>query len=219
MVNELIALINNLNDPTLTEFYDVDVSGLDKFVNPETDLLSFIMLSNARNQGLDTVFVDEEKFYNRSFQRIRGDLLDGTGPFNRAWYIEFELSPVLLHGKTFSLNDYSEPMGFGVMLDTANLINTIVKYYLKDTDIDDYVGWQSKGVGTVQQLADYINKMLTTPNPVRKKESKRFAISDLYWILGSVVAVLIGIGYGLYYICKPIIWLFRKINYWLHKPL
>lgn len=180
MVNDLIALINDLDDPTLTELYDVDVSGLDKFVKPETDLLSLIMLSKARNQGLDTVFVDEEKFYNRSFQRISGDLLDGTGSFDGAWYIEFELSLVLLHDKSFSLMDHSESMGYGVMLQTANLINTIIEHYRKDADIDDYVGWQTKGVGTVQQLADYINKMLTTPQPIREKQSKRFSFSDLY---------------------------------------
>jgi len=219
-VNELIALINDLDNPTLIEFFDVDVSGLDKFVKPETDILSLIMLSKARSQGLDTVFVDQEKFFNRSFQLISGDLLDGTGPFDSAWYIEFELSPVLLHDKSFSLMDLSESMGYGVMIDTANLINTIVKHYLKDTDINDYVGWQSKGIGTVQELADYINKMLTTPaEPIRKKQSKRFSFSDLYWILGAAVALLIGIGYGIYYMGKPAVWLFRKINYWLHRPI
>jgi hypothetical protein len=219
MVNDLIALINDLDDPTLTEFFDVDVSGLDRFVKPETDLLSLIMLAKARNQGLDTVFVDEERFFDRSFTRIKGNLVDGTGPFDGAFYIEFELAPVLLHDKTFILNDYSESMGFGVMLDTANFLNAMVGHYMKDTDIDDYVGWQGKGVGTVLQLADYINKMLTMPAPISKKQSKRFSFSDLYWILGAVVALLVGIGYGIYYICKPVVWLFRKINHWLHKPI
>jgi len=218
-VNDLIALINELDNPTLTEFFDVDVGGLDKFVKPETDLLSLIMLSKARNQGLDTVFVDEEKFYNRSFHRISGDLLDGTGPFDGAWYIEFELSPVLLHRKSFSLIDHSESMGYGVMIDTANLINELVDHYVNGTEKYDYVDWESKGVATVQQLADYINKMLTTPQPIREKKSTRFSFNDLYWILGAIVALLIGIGYGIYYICKPVAWLFRKINYWLHKPI
>ena len=163
-VNDLIALINDLEDPTLTEFFDVDVSGLDKFVKPDTDLLSLIMLSKARNQGLDTVFVHDEKFFDGSFKRISGDLFDGTGPFNGAWYIEFELAPVLLHGKTFSLIDHSESTGFGVMLDTFNLIHGLISHYMKAADKVDYGDWQSEGVETVQQLADYINKILNVPD-------------------------------------------------------
>jgi hypothetical protein len=211
-VNELIALINNLDDPTLIEFFDVDVSGLNKFVKPETDLLSLIMLSKARNQGLDTVFVDEEKFFNRSYHRISGDLLDGTGPFDGAWYIEFELSPVLLHGKSFSLIDHSESMGYGVMIDTANLINELVDHYVKGTGKYDYVDWQSKGVVTVQQLADYINKILTSPetnetDPVSK--SLRRHGSNLLWTL------IFYIGTVFYYATKPFIWLYRNIKRWL----
>jgi hypothetical protein len=215
-VNELIALINNLDDPTLIEFFDVDVSGLNKFVKPETDLLSLIMLSKARNQGLDTVFVDEEKFFNRSYHRISGDLLDGTGPFDGAWYIEFELSPVLLHGKSFSLIDHSESMGYGAMIDTANLINELVDHYVKGTGKYDYVDWQGKGVVTVQQLADYINKILTSPetnetDPVSK--SLRRHGSNLLWTL------IFYIGTVFYYAIKPFIWLYRNIKRWLNKPL
>jgi len=215
-VNELIALINELDNPTLTEFFDVDVAGLDKFVKPETDFLSLIMLSKARNQGLDTVFVDEEKFYNRSFHSISGDLLDGTGPFDGAWYIQFELSPVLLHGKSFSLIDHSESMGYGVMIDTANLINELVDHYVKGTGKYDYVDWQSKGVVTVQQLADYINKILTSPEPDKNDPiTKRL----LHGGIGLLWTIVYWIGTGIYYVFKPIIWVFRKINHWLHKPL
>jgi hypothetical protein len=216
MVNDLIALINDLDDPTLTEFYDVNVAGLNKYVKPETDLLSLIMLSKARNQGLDIVFVDDEKFFNRSFQQISGDLLDGTGPFDGAWYIEFKLAPVLLHGKSFSLMDHSESMGFGVMIDTAKFINAVVDHYVNGADKFDYVDWQSNGVQNIQQLADYINKLLTSPEPKKTESSSKMfrrGGSNLLWTL------VFYIGTVIYYAFKPFVWLYRHVKRWLHKPL
>lgn len=218
-VNNLITLINDLDNPTLTDFFDVDVEGLDKYVKPETNILSLVMLAKARNQGLDTVFVDDEKFFDRSFNRISGDLLDGTGPFEGAWYIEFELAPVLLHGKTFSLRDHSESMGFGVMIDTGNFINELINHYLKDTDKVDYGNWQSEGVETVQQLADYINRMLTVPEPMKSRLSKWLYRNGISSVSEVLFTLLIAIGIGVYYIFKPIIWFFRYINYLLNKPL
>jgi hypothetical protein len=159
VVEELIALINDLDNPTLTEFFDIDVGGLNKFVKPETNLLSLVMLSKAKQQGLDTVFVDDEKFFDGSFTRIRGDLLDGTGPFDGAWYIEFELAPVLLYGKTFSIIDHSESMGYGVTIDTYNLTQELIQHYMNTSNKVDYGDWQMEAVETVQQLADYIDKM------------------------------------------------------------
>jgi hypothetical protein len=55
---ELINLINGQDNPVLTEFFNIDVRGLDKFVKPETDILSLVVGESKR---LEIVFVDEEK--------------------------------------------------------------------------------------------------------------------------------------------------------------
>lgn len=214
--DDLIALINYHDNPTLTEFFQIDVMGLDKYVKPETDILSLIMLSKARNQGLDIVFVDDDKFFDGSFKRIVGELLNGTGPFEGAFYIEFELSPVLLHGKNFSLIDHSESMGFGVNLESANLTNELINHYLKDTGKVDYGDWQSEDVETVQQLADYINRMLTTSEPKEPWHSKLPSLSDISLYLIIVVFL---IGFVIYFIFKNINRLYQYINYWLNKPI
>jgi len=214
--NDLIALINNLDSPVLTEFFNVDVRGLYKYVKAETDILSLVMLAKARNQGLDVVFVDDDKFFDGSFKRIKGELLNGTGPFDGAWYIEFELAPVLLHGQTFSLVDHSESMGYGVTIDTANLINELINHYLKDTGKVDQRNWQDEGVETVQQLTDYINRMLTVPQPKEPWYSKLPSLTDIgVYLIGSVVLI----GAGIYYVLKYAIRFFRYISYLLNKPL
>lgn len=46
---ELIEVINNRDNPVLTEFFDIDVRGLNKFVKPETDILHW---SCWRRQGI-----------------------------------------------------------------------------------------------------------------------------------------------------------------------
>jgi len=214
--DDLIALINNLNRVVLTDFLDVDVSGLDKYVKPETDILSLVMLAKARNQGLDVVFVDDDRFFDGSFKRIKGELLNGTGPFDGAWYIEYELAPVLLHGQTFSLRDHSESMGYGVTIDTANLINELINRYLKDTGKVDHRNWQDEGVETIQQLTDYINRMLTVPQPKVPWHSKLPSLSDVgVCLIGGVVLI----GAGLYYGFKYVIRFYRYIKYLLNKPL
>ncbi|MCX2451109.1 hypothetical protein OQX61_07475 [Pedobacter sp. PLR] len=216
-VNDLITLINYSDNPTLTDFFDINVEGLDKYVKPETNILSWVMLSKARNQGLDVVFVDDDKFFDGSFNRIKGTLLNGTEPFEGAWYIEFELAPVLLHGQTFSLIDHSESMGYGVMIDTGNLINELISHYLKDTGKVDYGTLEEfKAIETIQQLTNYINRMLTIPEPKTPWYSKLPSLSAIGLYL---VGVIVLIGVGIYYVFKYISRFFRYIKYLLNKPL
>lgn len=215
-VNDIITLIKDYDNPTTAFLTGIEVDGLEKYVRPDTDLLSLVMLAKARNQGLDVVFVDDDKFFDGSFKRIKGELLNGTGPFDGAWYIEFELAPVLLHGLTFSLRDHSEPMGYGVTIDTANLINELISHYLKDTGKVDHGNWQEEGVQTVQQLTDYINRMLTVP---QRKEPWHRKLPSLSDIGVCVICGVVLIGAGIYYILKYVIRFYRYIKYLLNKPL
>lgn len=215
--DDIVTLINNLDNPTAVQFFGIDLSGLERYVKPETNVLSLVMLSKARGQGLDVVFVNDDKFFDGSFNHIKGTLLNGTGPFEGAWYIEFELAPVLLHDQTFSLIDHSESVGYGVMIDTGNLINELISHCLKDTGKVDYGNQQEfQAIETIQQLADYISRMLTIPKP---KEAWHWKLPSL----GNIGIFLFGtvtlITFGIYYIFKYINRFFRYINYLLHKPL
>lgn len=215
--DDLITLLKDYDNPTVTYLSDVDMNGLERYMRPETNILSLVMLSKAGNQGLDVVFVDDEKFFDESFNQIKGTLLNGTGPFEGAWYIEFELTSVLLHGQAFSLIDHSESMGYGVMIDTANLINELISHCLKDTGKVDYGDLQEfQGIKTIQQLADYINRMLTIPKPKEPWYSKLPSLSDIgVCLVGAIVLI----GIGIFYIFKYISRFFRYINYLLNKPL
>lgn len=54
----------------------------------------------------------------------------------------------------------------GVTIDTANLIDELISHCLKDTGKVHYGSWEDiTGIQTMQQLADYINRMLTVPKP------------------------------------------------------
>jgi hypothetical protein len=215
-VNDIITLIKDYDNPTTAFLTGIEVDGLEKYVRPDTDLLSLVMLAKARNQGLDVVFVDDDKFFDGSLKRIEGELLNGTGPFDEAWYIEYELAPVLLHSQTFSLRDHSESMGYGVTIDTANLISELINHYLKDTGKVDHGNWQDEGVETVQQLTDYINRMLTVPQPKAPWHSKLPSLSAIgVYLIGGVVLI----GTGLYYGFKYIKRFYSYIKYLLNKPI
>ena len=105
--------------------------------------------------------------------RIQGDMLNGQVPFEGAWYIEFQLSPVLLHGQTFEFVDYSESMGFGFMLNAMNIGNEIVDHFGSQAGKVHSGIWYAEDVQTIEQLADYINKVLTAPE-VKDRPVLRF---------------------------------------------
>lgn len=208
--NDIVTLINDYDNPTATFFTGIEMDGLEKYVTPKTDILSLVMLSKAKNQGLDVAFVNDDKFFDSTFTRIKGEMLNGTGPFDGAWYIEFELTPVLLHGHTFSLRDHSESMGFGVTIDTANLINELIAHYLEDTGKVNYGNWQDDGVETIQQLTDYINRMLTVPQPKEPWYPKLPSLSDIgVYLVGGVVLI----GAVIYYILKYVIRFYRYVKF------
>jgi hypothetical protein len=198
--NDIVTLLNDYDNPTTSYLTGIEMDGLEKYVTPETDILSLVMLSKAKNQGLDVAFVDDDKFFDGSFTRIKGEMLNGTGPFDGAWYIEFELESVLLHGHTFSLRDHSESMGYGVNIDTANLINELIAHYLDGTGKVDYGSWEEvTAIETIQQLTDYINRMLTIPEP---KEPWYSNLSSSFGIGGCLVVALGLVGMAVYYIIK-----------------
>lgn len=216
-INNVVDTILYHDNPTLIEFFGIDVRGLDKFVKPETDILSLVMLAKARDQGLDTVFVDQEEFFDGTLTQIKGELLNGTGPFDGAWYIEFELAPALLHGKRFSLIDYSESMGYGVTIGSANFVNELIRHFLKASGKVDYGDWQEENVKTIEQLAGYINRMLTLKEP--KETWYNTKLPTTYEVLTYGAIPFIGIAYGVHYLFKYINKFFRYINDLWNKPL
>jgi len=97
-------------------------------------------------------------------KQINGVMLEGKGRTSGDLYIKFELAPVLLDSRRFSIIDYSESMVSGVVIDTDNLINKLINHYMIVANQVNYGDWKNEGVETVQQLADYINKILTVPD-------------------------------------------------------
>lgn len=215
--NDLVKLIRDYDSPAFSYVTGIDMNGLAKYVKPETDILSLVMLSKARNQGLDVVFIDDDKFFDGSFNKLVGELLNGTGPFDGAWYIEFELAPILLHGQTFSLIDHSESMGCGVALDATNFKRNLISLCLQDTGKVDYGSLEDfNNIQTIQQLTDYVNRMLTSPEP---KEPLYTRLPSLADIATYIVAAVVLMGVGIYYFFKYINRFYRYIKYLLNKPL
>jgi hypothetical protein len=209
---DIITFLKSYSNPTTQFLFDFDFSGLETFIVPETNLYSLVMLSKAREQGLDTVFVDQSKFFDNAMLQIRGDMLNGQGPFEGAWYIEFQLSPVLLRGQTFEFVDYSESMGFGFMLNAMNFRNEIVTYFLLQADKEDSGGCYDEDVQTLEQIADYINKVRSTP-----KRSKSVLPKIPSWDDVVLSLALIGIALlaGVYYILKAA----KRISKWVRTSL
>jgi hypothetical protein len=155
----------------------------------------------AREQGLDLVFVDEEKFFDNAMLQIRGDLVNGQGPFDGAFYIEFQLSPVLIHDYSFNFTDHTESMGYGFLLNTMNFGNEIVNHFLKDTGKQERLMWYDDKAQTIQELADYINEVLAEPTLKPAWFSKLPSTSDM----GSYFTMLgIALIVALYFVLKAI---------------
>lgn len=210
--DDIITFLNDYNNPTTRYFFDIEMDGLERFIKPKTNLYSLVMLSKAREQGLDLVFVDERKFFDNAMLRIRGDMLNGQGPFEGAWYIEFQLSPVLLHGQTFEFVDYSESMGYGFMLNTMNFRNEIVTYFLLKAGKEDSGGCYDEDVQTLEQIADYINKVLSIP---KRNKSVLPKIPSLDDVVLSLALIGIALLAGFYYILKAA----NKISKWVRTSL
>jgi len=146
---DIITFLKNYSNPTTQFLFAFDFSGLETFIVPETNLYSLVMLSKAREQGLDIVFVDKSRFFDNAMLRIQGNMLNGQGLFEGAWYIEFQLSPVLLHGQTFEFVDYSESMGFGFMLNAMNIGNEIVDHFVSQAGKVHNGLWYTEDVQTI----------------------------------------------------------------------
>jgi hypothetical protein len=199
--DDIITFLNNYSNPTTQFLFDIDMDGLERFIKPETNLYSLVMLSKAREQGLDLVFVDTDKFFDNAMLRIRGDMLNGQGPFEGAWYIEFQLSSVLIGGQTFEFIDHSESMGFGFMLDTMNFGNEIVDHFLSNTGKVNNGCWYEEDEQTIQQLAVYINQVL---NPSEVKRSLLSRMPTKREFNNFLFATVVLLGMCIYYSLRAI---------------
>lgn len=197
--DDIIIFLKDYDNPTTQFLFDFDMDGLEHFIKPETNIYSLIMLSKAREQGLDPVFVDKSKFFDNAMFRIQGNMLNGQGPFEGAWYIEFQLSPVLLHGQTFEFVDYSESMGFGFMLNAMNIVNEIIDHFVSQAGKVHKGLWYAEDVQTLEQLADYINKVITQPEP---KDSKFAEYSKKDVVITALTLVVFAMLAGSYFILK-----------------
>jgi hypothetical protein len=196
---DIITFLKNYSNPTTQFLFAFDFSGLETFIVPEKNLYSLVMLSKAREQGLDIVFVDKSKFFDNAMLRIQGNMLNGQGPFEGAWYIEFQLSPVLLHGQTFEFVDYSESMGYGFMLNAMNLGNEIVDHFVSQAGKVHSGIWYAEDVQTLEQLSDYINKVITQPEPKDNKFAK-YSRKDV--VITALTLVVFAMLAGSYFILK-----------------
>jgi hypothetical protein len=216
--DDIITFLNDYDNPTTHFMFDIDLDGLERFVRPETNLYSLILLSKAREQGLDIVFVDKEKFFNVSVLDFRPTVLE-TGPDEGSRYVQFELAPLLHDGYTFTYNDYAESMGVGFVLNTMNFGNEIIDHFLEGTGKETSTVWYDD-VFQIHELTDHINKALTTPEPKNRWFSKLSSPSEIgLVILNGIGLLLYGIFMCIYFIYKCISKVYGYIDHWLHKPL
>lgn len=196
---DAITFLNDYDHPTFEFFHEINTVGLERFIKPETNLYSLVLLSQARAQGLDLVFVDEWKFFNNSVLDIVYERLDQRSADEGFWDIKFELSSILHDGYTFAFVDYLESMGYGYRLSAMNFGNEVVNHFISQAGKVNSGIWYDEDVQTIEQLANYINQMITQPEPkdnmVAKYSRKDVVITALTLVVFAMLA-------GSYFILK-----------------
>lgn len=202
-IDHLISQIKSCGGNNFLFFNHLTFEGLEKFIVPETDLLSLVMLSAAYQQGLDIGLVDKVKFFNGSFKWISGERNDEQENIEGTRIYEYQLSPVLLHDAQFSLKEYPYLDGNGFINQTENLIHTLINHNLRGIGEfyrGDWVDWVDGYLMNIQQLYGFINHVLTQSPPFKQPwYIKRPLGLGILLFIGSIFVI---IGIGIYYVFK-----------------
>lgn len=123
-------------------------------------------------------------------------------PIQEGLYMEYQLSYILLDGHSFNYFDDSRPTADGYVTDTKTFCNDIVDHYLENTYFKNRGEWYGEGVETIQQLTDYINRLLSQSKSEAYKEAKRAALNEV--LLNSIIVVVVVIALPF---CRNILWI------------